>query len=159
MQDILTSLYGWMTPAPSHPLKEQISDWQLLKKLLEIRKKPQTLKWNVNMEINVEGVAKLMHDRVTCYHRLPEKVISDWDKRYSENFMMELYKLLGIKVNVSTAFRLQTNRQTEWVNQEIEQYLQIFINYHQTDWSDWLAMAEFSYNDKVNASTKHTPLC
>jgi hypothetical protein len=110
----------------------------------------------VNMEINAEGVAKLMRDHVIRYHGLPEKVISDRDKRYSGNFMTELYKLLGIKANVSMAFRLQTDRQTERANQEIEQYLHIFINYHQTDWSDWLAMVEFSYNDKVNASTKHT---
>ena len=82
------------------------------------------------MEINAEGVAKLMHDRVVHYHRLPEKVISDRDKRYSGHFMMELYKLLGIKANVSTAFRPQTNGQTEHANQEIEQYLHIFINYH-----------------------------
>jgi hypothetical protein len=111
----------------------------------------------VNMEINAEEVAKLMCDHVIRYHRLPEKVISDRDKRYLGNFMMELYKLLGIKANVSTVFRPQTDGQTERANQEIEQYLRIFINYHQTDWSDWLAMAEFLYNDKVNALTKHTP--
>jgi hypothetical protein len=111
----------------------------------------------VHMEINAEGVAKLLRDRVIRYHGVPEKIISDRDKRYSGNFMTELSKLLGIQLNTSTAYRPQTDGQTERSNQEIEQYLRIFINYHQTDWSDWLALAEFTYNDKINASTKTTP--
>jgi hypothetical protein len=111
----------------------------------------------VHMEINAEGVAKLLHNCVIRYHRVPEKIISDRDKRYSGRFMTELSKLLEIQLNTSMAYRPQTDGQTEQSNQEIEQYLRIFINYHQTDWSDWLALAEFTYNDKINASTKTTP--
>ena len=62
--------------------------------------------------------------------------------------MTELYKLLEIEGNPSTAYHLQTDGQTERMNQEIEQYLRIFVNYKQSDWADWLALAEFSYNDK-----------
>ena len=67
----------------------------------------------VHMEINAEGVAKLMRDRVIRYHGVPEKIISDRDKRYSGNFMMELSKLLGIQLNTSMAYRPETDRQTE----------------------------------------------
>ena len=71
--------------------------------------------------------------------------------------MTELYKLIGIQANISTAYRPQTDGQTERANQEIEQYLRAFINIHQTDWAEWLSLAEFSYNDKVNSSTNETP--
>lgn len=43
------------------------------------------------------------------------------------------------------------------MNQEVEQYLRLFIDHRQTDWAEWLACAEFSYNDKVNSSTGHSP--
>jgi len=30
----------------------------------------------------------------------------------------------------------------------------MFIDHHQKQWLDWLAMAEFAYNNKVQISTK-----
>src|SRR5258705_13107487 len=71
--------------------------------------------------------------------------------------MRELNRLLGIKTMTSTAFHLQTDSQTEHVNQEIEQYLRLFVEHQQSDWMDWLPMAEFSYNNQMQAATKNTP--
>ena len=71
--------------------------------------------------------------------------------------MNEFYKLLGIEANPSTAYHPQTDGQTERINQEVEQYLRIFINHRQSDWAEWLALAEFAYNDKEHSSTKQSP--
>jgi hypothetical protein len=71
--------------------------------------------------------------------------------------MAELYKKLGIKMNCSTAFHPQTNGQTEWVNQEIEKFLQMFVNYRQDNWEEWLPIGEFCYNDKKHSATGFTP--
>jgi hypothetical protein len=71
--------------------------------------------------------------------------------------MHDLYRLLNIQSNASTAYHPQTDGQTERINQEIEHYLRVFCNYHQSDWSDWLSLAEFSYNDKTQISTHHSP--
>jgi len=65
--------------------------------------------------------------------------------------------MLGIKSKLSTAFYPKTDRQTERVNQELEQYLRIFIDHRQEQWSDWLGIAEFAYNNKVHSSTKTSP--
>ena len=54
-------------------------------------------------------------------------------------------------------FYPQTDRQTERVNQELEQYLRIFIDHRQEQWPDWLGTAEFTYNNKVHLSTKMLP--
>ena len=43
--------------------------------------------------------------------------------------MKELNRMLRIKTKLSIAFHLQTNGQTERMNQELEQYLCIFIDY------------------------------
>ena len=71
--------------------------------------------------------------------------------------MRDLNKLVGITGNLSTAYHPQTDGQTERMNQEIEQYLRVFVNHRQSDWAEWLACAEFSYNDKIQSSTGFSP--
>jgi len=66
----------------------------------------------------------------------------------------ELNNLLGIQTKLSTAYHPQTDGQTERVNQELEQYLRVFINHRQEQWLDWLGTAEFAYNNKIHATTK-----
>ena len=69
----------------------------------------------------------------------------------------ELNKMLGIKTKLSTTFHPQTDRQMERMNQELEQYLRFFIEYRQKDWPEWLAVAEFTVNNKVHTATKVSP--
>jgi len=45
----------------------------------------------------------------------------------------------------------------ERINQEIGTFLQHYVNYQQDDWTNWLATAEFQYNDKKHAVTGKTP--
>ena len=40
------------------------------------------------------------------------------------------------------------------MNQELEQYLRVFINHRQEQWPDWLGTAEFAYNNKIHLATK-----
>ena len=52
------------------------------------------------------------------------------------------------------AFYSQIDGQTERVNQELEQYLRIFINHRQEQWPEQLGTVEFAYNNKVHLSTR-----
>jgi len=45
----------------------------------------------------------------------------------------------------------------ERINQELEQYLRVFIDHRQEQWPDWLEMAEFVYNNKIYVTTKVLP--
>ena len=87
----------------------------------------------------------------------PKSIISDRGAQFVTGLMKELNGMLGIKTKLSTAFYPQTDRQTEHVNQELEQYLRMFVDYRQEQWPDWLGTAEFAYNNKVNSSTKVSP--
>jgi len=71
--------------------------------------------------------------------------------------MKELNNLLEIQTKLSTAYHPQTDRQTERINQELEQYLRVFIDHRQEQWPDSLGMAEFVYNNKIHMATKISP--
>jgi len=77
--------------------------------------------------------------------------------QFATQFMKDLHKLIGIETNLLTAFHPQTDRQTECINQEVEQYLCLFTNHWQTNWNTWLSCGEFSYNNKVHLSTGFSP--
>jgi len=65
--------------------------------------------------------------------------------------------MLGIKSKLSMAFHPQTDGQTKRVNQELEQYLRMFIDHRQEQWPEWLGTAEFAYNNKAHLSTRTSP--
>ncbi len=71
--------------------------------------------------------------------------------------MKDLYDLLQIKGNFSTAYHPQTDGQTERVNQEVEKYLRMFINHLQTNWAEWLSLAAFAHNNRIHSSTGKSP--
>jgi len=71
--------------------------------------------------------------------------------------MKELYRLLGIELASSTAYHPQTDSQTKQVNQELEQYIWLFMNEHQDNWNSLIPLAEFAYNNHVHSSTQQTP--
>ena len=71
--------------------------------------------------------------------------------------MQELNRILRIESKLLTVFHPQTDGQIERVNQELEQYLRMFIDHRQKQWPDWLGTAEFVYNNKVHSSTKTLP--
>ena len=108
-------------------------------------------------EIDSVGVARLFRDHVWRNHGLPDQIISDRGSQFISKFTQELNRLLGIRTTPSTAYHPQTDGQTERVNQEIEQYLRIFINHRQDDWSEWLPLAEFAYNNRIHSATHRTP--
>ena len=79
-------------------------------------------------DINSVGVAWLFWDYIWRQHGLPEEVISDCRTQFVSQFICQLNKLAGIKTIASTAYHPQTDGQTEYINQEIEQYLRLFVN-------------------------------
>ena len=106
---------------------------------------------------SAEGLARLFRDHVWKLHGLPESIILDRGAQFVVNLMKELNQMLGIETKLSTAFYPQMDGQTEQTNQELEQYLRMFIDHRQEQWPEWLGTAEFAYNNKVNTSTKVSP--
>ena len=78
-----------------------------------------------------EGLARLFRDNIWQLYRLPKSIISDRGPQFAAGLLRELNELLGIKTKLSTAFHPQTDGQTERMNQELEQYLCMFIDHCQ----------------------------
>jgi hypothetical protein len=111
----------------------------------------------VNTTITAVGSAQQFQDNVWKHHGLPTHILSDRGPQFTAEFTTELYRLLGIKAAKTTAYHPQADGQTEQVNQELEQYLQLFTSERQDDWADLLSMAEFQYNNHIHSSTQQTP--
>jgi hypothetical protein len=107
--------------------------------------------------INAEGTALLFFKEVWKHHGTPRVVVSDRGPQFITIFTHKLYKLLGIKLALSTAYHLQTNSQTECINQVLEGYLRTFTSQRQDNWDDLLPSGEFHYNNSQHLSTQQTP--
>src|SRR5271170_1041850 len=107
--------------------------------------------------ISAVSSARLYVNHVWKHHGLPQKVLSDRGPQFVAEFRQELYQLLGIKLAATTAYHPQGDGQTERVNQELEQYLRVFINQRQDNWDELLTFAEFQYNNHIHSSTRQVP--
>jgi len=86
-----------------------------------------------HMTVTVKGVARLFLHQVWKLHGLLKYVILDYGPQFIACFTKELYCLLEIKLASSTAWHPQTDEQTECINQELDQYLWLFVNEWQDD--------------------------
>ena len=80
-------------------------------------------------KMTAEGLAKLFRDNMWKLHSLPKSIISDRGLQFIAGLMRELNQILEIKSKMSTVFHPQTDGQMERVNQELEQYLRMFIDH------------------------------
>ena len=104
-----------------------------------------------------EDTARLFLENIYRYHGLPDDVVSDRGPQFISKFWRTLFGILKVDIKLSSAFHPQTDGQTERVNQVLEQYLRCSINYQQDDWTSYLPLAEFAYNNTLHASTQQTP--
>jgi len=74
--------------------------------------------------------------------------------QFAAGMMKELNNLLGIQIKLSMAYHPQIDGQTERINQELEQYLRVFIDHRQEQWPDWLGTVGFVYNNKIHTAIK-----
>ena len=112
---------------------------------------------STNTTLSAAGSAQLYLQHIWKHHGLPKKVVSDRGPQFVAEFTKELYRLFRIKLVATTAYHPQGDGQTEWVNQELEQFLHLFINQRQDDWDDLLPFAEFQYNNHVHTATQTIP--
>eukprot|EP00873_Tetraselmis_striata_P008895 jgi/Tetstr1/429159/TSEL_019112.t1 len=88
---------------------------------------------------------------------LPAKLISDRDPRFMSEFWQNMFKTMGTKLNISTAFHPATDGQTERTNQTWEQVLRCYVHPLHDDWVNHLTNVEFAINAAQSTSTTMSP--
>ena len=71
--------------------------------------------------------------------------------------MHKIWEKPGVKSALSTVFHLQTDGETEQVNQELKQYLHIFCNFQADNWADLLPFMKFAHNAQAHSATGKSP--
>ena len=102
-------------------------------------------------------LARLFVTHVFSKHGVPEHVTSDRGSEFVSRFFRSLGTALDMRLHFTSGYHPEGDGQTERVNQTLEQYLRIFCNYQQDNWSDLLPLAEFAYNNAPNATTGVSP--
>jgi hypothetical protein len=98
-------------------------------------------------------LAELFVLHVFSKHGVPSHVTSDRGSEFISHFFWSLGKALDMKLHFTSGYHPEGDGQTERVNQTLEQYLRIYCNYQQDNWSSLLPIAEFTYNNTPNATT------
>jgi len=86
--------------------------------------------------ISAKGLVRLFRDNIWKLHGLLESVVSDRGLQFAVELTKKLNRMLVIKTKLSTSFHPQTDGQTKQINQELEQYLQFFVDHRQKDWPE-----------------------
>jgi len=102
-------------------------------------------------------VAKLFMQHVYKLHGMPMAIISDRDRVFTSTLWRELFRLSDTKLQMSSAYHLQSNGQTERVNQCMETYLRCFVHACPSKWNQWLSSAVFWYNSSFHSALGKSP--
>ena len=102
-------------------------------------------------------LAKLFILHVFSKHGVHSHVTSNRDTEFISTFFRSLGKVLDMKPHFTLGYHPEGDGQTECANQTLKQYLWVYCNYQQSNWSDLLPIAEFAYNNAPNATTGLSP--
>ena len=62
-----------------------------------------------------------------------------------------------MQLHFTSGYHSNGDGQTECINQTLKQYLHVYCNYQQDNWSKLLPFAEFAYNNALSATTSVSP--
>jgi transposase InsO family protein len=105
----------------------------------------------------VKQVADLFQENIARLHGQPSVIVSDRDRVFTRGLWQDLFKAMGVKLHLSSAYHPQTDGQTERVNQCLEGYLRCMAFDNPKKWMSWLSSAEWWYNTSYHTSLKMSP--
>ncbi|GJZ65795.1 putative reverse transcriptase domain-containing protein [Tanacetum coccineum] len=99
------------------------------------------------------------HDiiRIVARHGMPISIISDRGSRFTSRFWQAMQEALGTRLDMSTAYHPQTNRQSEHTIHTLEDMLRACILDFEGSWDVHLLLVEFSYNNSYHSSVRCAP--
>uniref|UniRef100_A0A803TPY4 Gypsy retrotransposon integrase-like protein 1 n=1 Tax=Anolis carolinensis TaxID=28377 RepID=A0A803TPY4_ANOCA len=106
---------------------------------------------------SAEKLANLYINHIYKLHGCPSRVVSDRGVQFTAKFWGKFLEMLGAERSMSSAFHPMTNGAVEHTQQTLGQFLRIYSNKRQNDWSRWLAFAELAFNSTIHSATNKSP--
>ncbi|GJV43239.1 putative reverse transcriptase domain, ribonuclease H-like domain, aspartic peptidase domain protein [Tanacetum coccineum] len=106
---------------------------------------------------SMDKLARLYLKEVVTRHGIPVLIICDCDGRFTSNFWRAFQKAFGTHLDISTAYRPQTDGQSERTIQTLEYMLRACVIDFRNGWERHLPLIEFSYNNSYHACIKAAP--
>ena len=103
--------------------------------------------------ITSADLARLFVLHVFSKHGIPSHVTSDRGSEFVSNFFRSLGTALDMRLHFTSGYHPEGDGQTERMNQTLEQYLYVYCNYQQDNWSKLLPLIEFAYNNAPSTTT------
>ena len=98
-------------------------------------------------------LAHLFVLHVFSKHGIPSHVTSDKSLEFVSNFFQSLGIALNMQLHFTSDYHPEGDGQTKCMNQTLKQYLHVYCNYQQDNWSELLLFAEFAYSNALSATT------
>ncbi|GJZ05593.1 putative reverse transcriptase domain-containing protein [Tanacetum coccineum] len=111
----------------------------------------------VKAEYSMETFTKLYIKEIVSRHGVPISIISDRDSHFTSRFRQSLQSALGTQLDMSTAYHLKIDGQSERTIQTLEDMLRACVIDFRKGWKKHLPLVEFSYNNSYHASIKAAP--
>ena len=102
-------------------------------------------------------IAELFAKEIVRLHGIPSSIVSDRDPTFMSHFWVELFRMQGTSLKMSSSYHPETDGQTEVLNRCLETYLRCFATEQPKSWIGWLHWAEYWYNTTFQVSIKTTP--
>jgi len=90
-------------------------------------------------------------------HGVFSHVTSNRGSEFVSNFFQSLDTAFDMWLHFTLGYYPEDDGQTEYMNQTLEQYLHVYCNYQQDNWSKLLSLTEFAYNNALSATTSIFP--
>nr|GEV78632.1 putative reverse transcriptase domain-containing protein [Tanacetum cinerariifolium] len=111
----------------------------------------------IHEDFNMENLARLYIDVIVAQHAVPVSIISDRDGRFTSHFWKTVQKVLGTRLDLSTAYHPQTDGQSEHTIQTLKDMLRACVIDFGGSWDVHLPLAEFSYNNSYHSIIRCAP--
>jgi len=85
-------------------------------------------------DIDAEDLSRIFLSQVFAKHGTPTDIVSDRGKHFVSRFLAVALSTVRHQGQPFNRYHPETDGQTERVNQILEQYLHVYINYQQDNW-------------------------
>ncbi|GJU65308.1 putative reverse transcriptase domain-containing protein [Tanacetum coccineum] len=106
---------------------------------------------------SMEKLTRQYLKEVVSRHKVPVLIISNRDGKFVSQFWQSLQEAFGTQLDMSIAYHLETNVQSEKTIQTLEDMLRACVIDFGKGWDRHLPLIEFSYNNRYHTSIKATP--